>query len=201
MDGHQRDDISAAGSHGDHGYDGVGGINDAHTRGFLPTSSPWWQGGSSGLFPGAAQPAVASRSFTDSRLAFDSLDLNDGDGWQQMDHYAGFLRGDNDGPPMPSPPVRVPSPNVARSRGLNAGSAGGSGEGAARGAEAFVSPVPRPRGRASGGSGRRRGRSARERWQGPAIVDDNLQQDDYTAPRRVMVQMTLLSMFIFLYNL
>jgi hypothetical protein len=98
MDGHQRDNISAAGSHGDHGYDGAGESNEARTWDFLATSSPWWQGGSLGLFPGAAQPTAGSTSFNESRLAFDSLDLNADDGWQQMHHYAGFLRSDNDVP-------------------------------------------------------------------------------------------------------
>ena len=99
---------------------------------------------------------------------------------------------------MAPTPIRVPSRNIARNLGSNTGIAGGAGQGAGMGGTSvgggFVPPLSRPRG---GASSRRRGRNARVRRPGLAILDDNFNQDDNTHAPRVSVQMPLPFSLIF----
>ena len=99
---------------------------------------------------------------------------------------------------MAPTPIRVPSRNSARNLGSNTGIAGGGGQGAGMGGTSvgggFVPPLSPPRG---GAGGRRRGRSARVRGPGPAILDDNFNQDDNTHAPRVPVQIPLPFSLIF----
>ena len=198
MEGHDGDDMSGAGYNGDHGIDGAGHGNDTCTRAFLAPGNPWGHAGGSGLFPDAAQTFSGSSRFNQFRLGLESLDLNAGEDWPQMQAYAGYIRGDNEVPPMAPTPIRVPSRNIARNLGSNTGIAGGGGQGAGMGGTSvgggFVPPLSPPRG---GASGRRRGRSARVRGPGPAILDDNFNQDDNTHAPRVPVQIPLPFSLIF----
>jgi len=184
--------MSGAGYNGDHGIDGAGHGNDARTRDFLAPGNPWGHAGGSDLLPDAAQTFSGSSSFNQYRLGLQSLDLNAGEDWTQMQAYAGYIRGDNEVPPMAPTPIRVPSRNIARNLGSNTGIAGGGGQGAGMGGTSvgggFVPPLSRPWG---GMSGHRRGHSARVRGPGPAILDDNFNQDNNTQAPRVLVQMPL----------
>ena len=158
MEGHDGDDMNGAGYNGDHGIDGAGHGNDARTRDFLTPGNPWGHAGGSGLFPDAAQTFSGSSSFNQSRLGLESLDLNGGEDWPQMQAYAGYIRGDNEVPPMAPTPIRVTSHNTAIAGG---GTSVGGG---------FVPPLSPPRG---GTSGRRRGHSVRVHGPRPTILDDN----------------------------
>ena len=104
MEGHDGDDMNGAGYNGDHGIDGAGHGNDARTRDFLAPGNPWGHAGGSGLFPDAAQTFSGSSRFNQSWLGLESLDLNAGEDWPQMQAYAGYIRGDNEVPPWLPPP-------------------------------------------------------------------------------------------------
>ena len=96
--------MNDTGYNGDHGIDGAGHGNDTCTRDFLAPGNPWGHAGGSGLFPDAAQTFSGSSRFNQSRLGLESLDLNAGEDWTQMQTYAGYIRGDNEVPPWLPPP-------------------------------------------------------------------------------------------------
>jgi hypothetical protein len=102
---------------------------------------------------------------------------------------------------MAPTPIRVSSRNVACNLGCNTSIADEGGQGASTSGTSVggdsVPPLSRPWGGASGTSGRRRGRSARVRRPGLAILDDNFNQDDNTQAPRVPVQMPLPFSLIF----
>jgi len=132
-------------------------------------------------------------------MGLESLDLNAGEDWPQMQAYTSYIRGDNEVPPMAPTPIRVTSRNTARNVGSNTCIAGGGtsvagGMGATSVGGAFVPPLSPPRG---GAGGRRRGRSARVRGPGPAMLDDNFNDDDNTHGPRGSVQIPLPFSLIF----
>jgi hypothetical protein len=167
-------DNNGAGYNGHHGLDDVDHGNDPPTRDFLAPANRWSDGGGSGLFPDTARPFSGSSSFNHSRLRFESLDLNAGEDWTQVEAYAGYIRGENEVPPMAPPPIRVRnlgSDPASTGEGRRAGTAGTTVRGG------FVPPPTCRWGGSSGMSGHRRGCSARVRGPGPAIEDDNFNPD------------------------
>uniref|UniRef100_A0A0E0A8V9 Uncharacterized protein n=1 Tax=Oryza glumipatula TaxID=40148 RepID=A0A0E0A8V9_9ORYZ len=94
------------GDEGGNGHDDDVYGHDGCTKDFL-VSGPWCARRGGAVGADAAHPPPDSSSGNTSRVRFESLNLNDSDGWPEMATYAGMLQADDDNIEIPPPPIPI----------------------------------------------------------------------------------------------
>lgn len=142
--GYDDDESNTGGFDGGNTKAPAGGSHAASTRDFFATTTHWFGGGAGDMLGGRS----GSTTINSTHLGLETLDINSGQQWPEMQLYSDFLRSGTEDTPMGPPPVQVPPRTAFRNLGFGL-LPSGSGRGAATGgcgrSAGGTGEVPMPR--------------------------------------------------------